>query len=280
MRWPPSSWKARTTGLVALSAGLALLAAGCVPPRPATPARIGVAPIPGAVTIMGPSELSAQQIADYVCHVSRCTPVASGGTWKPEVSTVQLAQMFLDEGNLAGIRGDVAFAQSVLETGWFAWPSSPWPEPLGHPDDGTWPGNVLALDHNYAGLGAFDGTNVYMREPNPTAGVRAQIQHLRDYADINATPDNLGAPLQPRVGSSPSSFMNFRYQGQAPTWVQLNGKWAVPGTTYGQTILSIYNNMRTYAGLSPVQASSSGTLDSQSIDNATVQLLHETTSRN
>jgi len=228
---------------------------------------------------MGPSELSAQQLADYVCHVSRCTPITSGGTWKPELSTVQLAQLYIDEGNLVGVRGDVAFAQSILETGWFAWPSSPWPEPTGHPDDGTWPGAVLALDHNYAGLGAFNGTTVYMRKPTPTQGIRAQLQHLRNYADANATPTSLGAPFEPRIGYTSSSFLSFRYRGQAPTWVQLDGQWAVPGTTYGQTILSIYNNMRTFAGLARVQASGANT-SVQSIDDATDQLLRATTGRN
>jgi len=32
----------------------------------------------------------------------------------------------------------------------------------------------------------------------------------------------------------------------------------VPGTTYGQTILSIYNNMRAFNGLAPVSASALG----------------------
>jgi N-acetylmuramoyl-L-alanine amidase len=32
-------------------------------------------------------------------------------------------------------------------------------------------------------------------------------------------------------------------RGTATTWVGLNGKWAVPGTNYGQLILSIYIKM-------------------------------------
>ena len=260
--------------MVVVAAGLT----ACVPPVPqAAP------PTPGAVTIMGPSELTAQQITNYVCHVSRCTPIASGGTWKPEISTLQMAQLYIDEGNLVGVRGDIAFCQSVLETGWFAWPSSPWPE-TPHTDDGTWSGNVLAVDHNYAGLGAFNGTTVYMRQATPQLGVRAQLQHLRNYADINSTPDNLGAPFQPRVGYDRAAFSSFRYKGQAPTWVQLDGKWAVPGSTYGQTILSICNDMRTFAGLAPVNAAETGGVSTQSgdaplYDNATQEIQNGTTAR-
>lgn len=30
---------------------------------------------------------------------------------------------------------------------------------------------------------------------------------------------------------------------EAPTWVALNGKWAVPGDNYGQSILDLYKRM-------------------------------------
>ena len=124
-----------------------------------------------------------------------------------------------------------------------------------------------------------------MRKPTPTQGVRAHLQHLRNYADAASTPDNLGAPFEPRIGYGPSQFSSFTYKGQAPTWVQLNGKWAVPGTTYGQTILQICNSMRTFNGLPPVQASDAGeagpsvvTEPGSTADHEA--LLEETTDRN
>jgi hypothetical protein len=46
-------------------------------------------------------------------------------TWKPEITPTQMAQVFLDEGAMVQVRGDLAFAQSILETGWFGWPNSP-----------------------------------------------------------------------------------------------------------------------------------------------------------
>ena len=36
-----------------------------------------------------------------------------------------------------------------------------------------------------------------------------------------------------------------RLRGVAPTIVGLNGRWAVPGTTYGQRILSVMMDLRT-----------------------------------
>src|SRR5688572_23430971 len=109
-----------------------------------------------------------------------------------------------------------------------------------------WRGYVLPSDHNYAGLGAFNGSDRYMCKPTPEQGVRAQIQHLRNYADPNSHTYNLGYPFEPRVKYDAAAYESFQFKGMAPTWVGLNGKWAVPGTTYGQTILSIYNEMLAY----------------------------------
>jgi Mannosyl-glycoprotein endo-beta-N-acetylglucosaminidase len=216
-----------------------VLLAACLP----SPGPVG----PG--TIMGPSELSAAQIAAYVCFVGRCA------TWLPEISPQQLAQLYLDEGNLVGVRGDLAFAQSVLETGWFAYPGSPDQNTVPVSTSTSWPGYVLPRDHNYAGLGAFPGSDVYMRQPTPQLGVRAQLQHLRNFADPSSRSTNLWAPFVSRPGYDATAFDTFPLKGSAPHWVDLDGRWAVPGTTYGQTILSIYNSMRAHAGLAPVAAS-------------------------
>src|SRR5680860_107741 len=112
-----------------------------------------------------------------------------------------------------------------------------------------WRGYVLASDHNYAGLGAFSGSDRYMCKDTPFQGVRAQLQHLRNYADGAVTPSQLGYPFEPRVKYDEAAFMSFPFKGDAPRWVDLNGKWAVPGTTYAQTIINeIYNKMRASAG--------------------------------
>jgi hypothetical protein len=34
--------------------------------------------------------------------------------------------------------------------------------------------------------------------------------------------------------------------GAAPRWIDLNGRWAVPGTTYGQRIIAIANQLLKY----------------------------------
>ena len=77
--------------------------------------------------------LTAQQLADFVR--------TSGYKPRLTVPLDELAQDYITEGENAGVRGDVAFAQSILETGGFTFPGG---------------GQVLVNDNNFAGIGACD----------------------------------------------------------------------------------------------------------------------------
>jgi hypothetical protein len=198
---------------------LAVIVAGataCVPAPPAPPQAAGT------VKVMGASAVPEASIAAW--YRSR-TPVASKAT----VSIEQLAHLFVVEGEREGVRGDVAFAQAILETGWL--------------------GSALTAKNNFAGIGATDSGGVPAQFRNAAVGVRAQIQHLRAYADrtaISCTTPPLHANCEdPR-------FHLVTPKGKAPTWnVMGNGNWATdPG--YAAKVLGLYNQMRAYAGLGPV----------------------------
>ena len=62
-------------------------------------------------------------------------------------------------------------------------------------------------------------------------GVEAHIQHLYAYAAADELPDGCEL-VDPR----------FKYinRGIAPLWTGLNGRWAVPGNGYGESIISDY----------------------------------------
>ena len=64
----------------------------------------------GKTEIMGKAEASAQQMALFA-RSKNAEPQL------PACSLEQLAQFFLEEGEAEGVRGDVAFAQSLHETG-------------------------------------------------------------------------------------------------------------------------------------------------------------------
>jgi hypothetical protein len=70
--------------------------------------------------VMGANILSADQLARWYNHVEGRPPQAPGAN--NDIRT--LAQIFIDQGRADGVRGDLAFVQSILETGWFQFPSA------------------------------------------------------------------------------------------------------------------------------------------------------------
>ena len=87
----------------------------------------------GKTEIMGKAKANAQQMALFA-RSKNAEPQL------PACSLEQLAQFFLEEGEAEGVRGDVAFAQSLHETGFF-----------------KYGGIVLPTQNNYAGIGALNG---------------------------------------------------------------------------------------------------------------------------
>ncbi len=106
--------------------------------------------------ILGPSQLTAKQMADYI--------VAQHYSPRITVPIAVLAEFYLDEGARTGVRGDVAFAQSILETGGFANPGS------------------AATDNNFAGIGWCDSCAHGFDFPDAahrSARAAATAAHLR-----------------------------------------------------------------------------------------------------
>ena len=215
-----ATFRAKPTRVLAAALLGALAVTACKPPVAEPPAA------PGVVTVMGPARASASQLTAWF---NGRTPRPSG-TYQATVPVATLAQLFIEEGAFEGVRGDVAFIQSVLETGWFRFTGSV----------------VLPSYNNFAGLGATDGGGAPARFPNARTGVRAQIQHLRAYADSTATKCAVPPLHFPCVDPR---FNLVSPKGKAPTWnVMGNGNWAT-STTYAQKILSLYAEMLRYNGL-------------------------------
>jgi hypothetical protein len=141
------------------------------------------------------------------------------------VSIRTLAGLFVSEGRAEGIRGDVAFAQSIVETGYFSFPSF---------------GQVHPRHNNYGGLGAVDGGNNPVQFPRPRIGVRAQIQHLRAYAERGVTAPDLAYPLV-------DTRFDLVTKGSAPNWNDLGGgKWATD-PEYARKILDVFSRIVRWA---------------------------------
>jgi hypothetical protein len=178
----------------------------------------------GAIPVMGDAELTPQEVTAW--FESRNVKYRlSGG-----ISIGDLVQLYFDEGKAEHVRPELAFAQSIIETGSF--------------------GN--ALDNNYSGIGACDSCQGEPGFPTPRDGVRGQIQLLRNYADPTSRASNLANPPSPTIyGTDPvaaaNSYDTFFAKGRVPTWnVMGNGNWATdPG--YAQKVLTVYFQMVSFA---------------------------------
>ena len=68
--------------------------------------------------VMGPSLLTASQLASWYFRHSGVTPQIPAFSGHAAGDVQALAQVFIDDGRAEGVRGDMAFVQSQLETGW------------------------------------------------------------------------------------------------------------------------------------------------------------------
>jgi len=163
------------------------------------------------LTIMGSPIATKEQCLKYLF---RRNPF-------PLISTTpqKLVDYYYEEGMLEGIRPDVAFAQALHETGNF-----------------RYGGDVISFQNNYCGLGTTGKGVKGAWFSSPQIGVRAQIQHLLAYT--TKRPPTLTV-VDPRY----DLLKKTDKFGQSYTWTELNGKWAVPGKTYGQMILKIHENI-------------------------------------
>jgi len=162
----------------------------------------------GRVTIAGEAEATQEEMVAYI----------KGRNPSPKLTcTVEaLVSYYYDEAGAEGVRPDVAFAQALKETGFF-----------------RYGGTVTADQNNYCGLGT---TSAYVKGAyfsSSLLGVRAHIQHLLAYASTREPSEPVVDPRYELVRSSYGSETLDK-------WEDLNGRWAVPGSTYGQSILSMF----------------------------------------
>ena len=178
------------------------------------------------ISIMGTNIATADQLNTLLLSVN---PQAT--------NYLHLAEIFLEEGEKEGVRGDGAFCQSLIETGYF-----------------RFGGDVQPDQHNYAGLGATGGVPG-LSFADDRMGVRAQIQHLKAYAST--------APLAQECVDPRYKYVS---KGCASTFEQLSGRWAVPGysgyanleaaraakDSYGDHIVQLLERV-VQIGVAPVQ---------------------------
>lgn len=191
------------------------------------------------VTLRGASYCSLEQMQRYIDKMeqviqTRCA--TNGETFVPFPENI--AYQYYTIGQKYNIRGDVALAQALLETGYFQYGNEvkPWQNnycglgAVGHTatEEEVAASLLTPIDHSRAWLQVGIHGWIYS---NVATGVEAHIQHLYSYATTAALPS--GCTLV-------DGRFNHGNRGVATVLTDLNGKWAVPGNGYGE---NIYNNM-------------------------------------
>jgi hypothetical protein len=163
-------------------------------------------------TILGPSLLTVSQVEGWFA--------ATGAAPNITVPIERLVNDYFKAGQLTGVRADLAFAQSVVETGYFSFPTY---------------GQDPVKYNNFAGIGACDSCKHGFHFASAMDGVMAQQELLDNYA----TPSEMASG--PESGSD-----NLGVAGCCQTWMGLSGVWAT-NINYGYAILSVYKLMLDWA---------------------------------
>lgn len=160
--------------------------------------------------IMGTAVATAEQMAVYI--KSKNPSVAQ--------SVIDMIPLYLSEGKAEGVRGDIAFAQSCLETGNFKY-------------EGT---AVTLAQNNFCGMGVTSKGKTGNSFDTVQLGIRAQIQHLKAYACADTLVNECVDPRFKYVTRGSAEYVDWLGQKENP-----NGKGWATGKGYGGKILTILN---------------------------------------
>lgn len=184
----------------------------------------------GMTKITGKAEAAVEQMTAYIktknCRVAQ--------------SVLDMIPLYLSEGEAENIRGDIAFAQSCLETGNF-----------------TFAGSAVELSqNNFCGMGVTKLGERGNSFDTPQTGIRAQIQHLKAYANTANLKQECVDPRFEYVSRGCAPYVEYLGIQENP-----KGKGWAAGAGYGEKILAILENIRNADDIQPderVQEESAG----------------------
>lgn len=163
--------------------------------------------------ITGKAEATAEQMKAYI--------KAKNGSVAQSV--LDMIPLYLSEGEAENIRGDIAFAQSCLETGNF-----------------TFSGSAVKLSqNNFCGMGVTQNGMEGNSFDTPQLGIRAQIQHLKAYANTTKLKQDCIDPRFDLVSRGCAPYVEYLGIQENP-----KGKGWASGAGYGEKILKILDAIK------------------------------------
>ena len=174
----------------------------------------------GQYPIMGESTVTVQDMVDYFNASGEEYPseeLAAGGAESIET----FCQMYYDEALAEGVRPEVAFAQTMKETGFL-----------------QYGGDASIEQFNFAGLGTTGGGVPGNSYPDVRTGIRAQIQHLKAYATADALNQECVDDRYEYVKKGAAPYVEWLGQQENPEGLG----WAT-GDNYGYDIVNMIEDM-------------------------------------
>ena len=168
------------------------------------------------ISIFGEAEATKKQA---VAYIKQANPKV-----RLDCSVEELVDLYWQEAEREEVRPDLALAQSLVETGTYAYG-----------------GDVHHKQNNFCGLGTTGGGVKGASFKTPELGVRAHIQHLLAYTQKKRPQTKI---VDPRYELA----HNIRLErGLVDTWYGLNGTWAM-GSLYCEKIMATYKKMLAMPG--------------------------------
>jgi N-acetylmuramoyl-L-alanine amidase len=162
--------------------------------------------------IMGTSLATVEHMQSYIRRVNPGVPQ----------KVIDMLHYYLSEGQAEGVRGDIAFCQSCIETGNFGFA-----------------GSAVTIDqNNFAGIGVTSNGMRGNSWATPQLGIRAQIQHLKAYGSTEALEQACVDPRFKYVKRNSAPFVEWLGIQENP----LKSGWAA-GKNYGYKILTVLENV-------------------------------------
>lgn len=177
----------------------------------------------GKYPILGRSQISVAQMVSYFeenCDEYPAEILGEGGADSIE----DFCQIYYEEAEKEGVRAEVAFAQSMKETGWL-----------------KYGGDAKIEQYNFAGIGTTGGGEPGNSFADVRTGVRAQIQHLKAYATEDALNEACVDERYTYVKKGCAPYVEWLGQQENPTG---NG-WAT-GENYGYDIVEMIGQLKKF----------------------------------
>ena len=169
--------------------------------------------------IEGTSAVTANNLAMYF---KRKNGVYSTFYKNSDAPTIEkFCQIYVEEAKAEGIKVEVAFMQAMVETGWL-----------------KFGGSVQISQYNFAGIGALDGGVQGATFKTVREGVRAQIQHLKAYANEKSLNNTQVDPRFHLVKRGSAKYVEWLGQKENP-----NGYGWSTAEEYGYKILRLIKEL-------------------------------------